>query len=147
MSSFRTACDAEESLLDESEVASCAGAASDEEFITDDEAESLFPEAADEPEEFTDDFDDAASAPSSSFDMDGHPVLTAWRSRWQAFLHARHGQSLPFGEVPELLLELCRSVPTRFCEFFGELAGLDGPEPSSSLGPTAASGQARQRDI
>jgi hypothetical protein len=147
VSSLRTTCDAEESMVDESEVASCAGAASDEEFISDDDAESLFPEAAEEPEEFTDDFHCAASAPSSSADLDGHPVLTAWRSRWQTFLHARFGQSLSFNEVPELLLELCRGVPTRFCEFFGELAGLDGPEPSSTLGPTAATGQARRRDI
>ena len=110
-------------MVDESEVASCAGAASDEETNFDDDAESLFPEAAEEPVEFTDDFQGAVPAPASSTDLDGHPVLTAWRSRWQSFLHARYGQSLSFTEVPGLLLELCRSVPTRFCEFFGELAG------------------------
>ena len=78
---------------------------------------------------------------------DGDGALRDWQRHWQRLLGFASEKTMPFDEVPEVLMQVCASVPAKFAELFGELAGsvVPGLE-DSERGPTT-SGPKRQRDL
>ena len=73
--------------------------------------------------------------------------LRDWQRHWRRLLGFSPEKTLPFDEVPQVLMQVCASVPAKFAEFFGQLASaVDPGQDGSKRGPTAV-GPKRQRDF
>ena len=118
---------------------SCAGASLPLEFddtiqeeLCDDargsEAESACPDAA---------VPLPSSSPPPALGAEGD-VLRDWQRHWRRLLEFSSEKTLPFDEVPQMLKQVCASVPAKLAEFFGRLAGaVDPGQDESKRGPRA----------
>ena len=159
------------SEFDGSELAS-QGAASSASNTDRSDCESLFPEAPGD----TDASDTEGTAPSWPLPPPtgerSEEGMREWRSSWQRFVNTQGDTPVPFDEVPQLLLRLCKTVPCRLAGYFAGLAGVDEvigavgecegectpplhppphtdprPASSTSVGSPTTSGLSRRRDL
>ena len=144
---------------------SCAGALpfSDVELDFDDGIQSLPPlhESESECGEGEDFFDNAteyndsgdeleppAPAPACSSPVPPADSLGPWRHRWRELLRHQAEHHVSAVELPLLLLEICKSVPSAFGTHFAALAGVtDDGGTQGTQGSTASPRRVRQRDL